>query len=211
MLSDYGCNIWRRFRRDPVTCPCLFSGPSYPEEVGVQICKKGFKSTIAPGRLALAALFCLSAAEARAAELNGGTLRWTAQGDQIYRCSEDGGLPHWVLERPQAVLKDQEGLVKAEHGAGPTWRADDGSEVQGVVVTVIPAPKPDAISWLVLRVSGHAGHGLLDDIAYILRTDTDGGIAPETGCDMTRFGRLLAVPYGATYTFIAGVGLHARK
>ena len=177
----------------------------------MRISKKDFSRMVAPGRLALAALFCLSAPEARAAEWDEGALRWTAQGDQIYRCSQDGGSPHWVLEHPRAVLRDQEGLVRAEHEAGPTWRAGDGSEVQGTVVTVIPAPKPDAISWLVLRVSGHAGHGLFDDIAYILRTDTDGGIAPETGCDVTHSGRLLAVPYRATYTFIAGVSLHARK
>ena len=177
----------------------------------MRIGRKSFGIIVAPGCLALAALCCLSAPEAHAAEQEGGALRWTAQGDQIYRCSQNGGSPHWVLERPQAVLKDQEGLVRAEHAAGPTWRADDGSEVQGVVVTVIPSPKPDAISWLLLRVSGHAGHGLLDDVAYILRTDTDGGTAPETGCDMTRPGRLLAVPYRATYTFVAGASLHARK
>ena len=170
----------------------------------MRVCKKEYPSAIVLSLSTVAAICCFAAHEAHAEDEGTGLLRWMAQGDQIYRCKPDSGLPHWVLERPEAVLKDTAGLVRAQHGAGPTWRAGDGSELQGVVVTVIPAPKPDAISWLVLRVSRHAGHGLLDAIAYILRTDTEGGIAPETGCDMARSGRLIAVPYHATYTFIAG-------
>ena len=177
----------------------------------MRVCKTGFRRLIAPGYLALSPLFCLAATDVCAAEQNGAALRWMAQGAQIYRCSQNSGSSRWILERPTAVLKDEDGLVRAKHEAGPTWRAGDGSEVQGAVVMVIPAPKPDAISWLVLRASGHAGHGLFDDIAYILRTDTDGGIAPETGCDIARSGQLLTVPYRATYTFIAGVSLHARQ
>ena len=177
----------------------------------MQVGQMGFGGKVWPGCFALTALLCFAAPKVRAEDGDGGALRWTAQGDQIYRCSQDSGSPQWVLEGPQAVLKDKGGLVRAEHEAGPIWRADDGSEVQGVVVTAIPAPKLDAISWLVLRVSRHAGRGLLDGVAFILRTDTDGGIAPETGCDTAQAGRLIAVPYRATYTFIAGAHLPAAK
>lgn len=80
-----------------------------------------------------------------------------------------------------------------------------------MVVAAIPAPKPDAISWLVLRASRHAGRGLLDGVAFILRTDINGGTAPDAGCDAARAGRLIAVPYRATYTFIAGAQPPAAK
>jgi Protein of unknown function (DUF3455) len=177
----------------------------------MRITEDGFSRTSSSGYIAvaIAALLCLTVLEVRAEDHDVEALRWVAQGDQIYRCRHDSGLARWVLERPAAVLHDKNGTVTAEHGAGPVWRASDGSEVQGVVVTAIPAPKSGAIAWLVLRVSHHAGHGLLDGIAYILRTDTEGGVAPETGCDTAQSGHEVAVPYRATYTFIAGSGTPA--
>ncbi len=172
----------------------------------MRIVEDGSSQPILPGCAAatVAVLLCFAVSGVRAEDRDGGVLRWMAQGNQIYRCSQDNGRNQWVLARPQAVLKDKDGVVKAEHGAGPTWRAGDGSEVQGVVVTTIPAPKLGAISWLVLRVSRHIGRGLLDHVAYVLRTDTDGGIAPEAGCDSSQPSREVSVPYHAIYTFIAG-------
>jgi hypothetical protein len=38
-------------------------------------------------------------------------------------------------------------------------------------------------------------------VNYIVRTHTEGGVAPATGCDKAREGAETRVQYSATYTF----------
>lgn len=145
--------------------------------------------------------------EVQAAQLPG-VLRWFATGAQVYVCRKTSGEFTWTFERPAATLADAAGAVQAEHGAGPSWTARDGSKVVGTVLTTIPAPGSGAIPWLVLQAVKHEGQGLMSDVAFVLRTDTEGGVAPSSGCDAGRDGAHTEVPYRATYTF---VGAHAAS
>ena len=43
--------------------------------------------------------------------------------------------------------------------------------------------------------------GLLDKVAYVVRSGTAGGAAPATGCDAAHANAESRVPYSATYTF----------
>ena len=149
--------------------------------------------------LALATL--VAAPRAQAAGM-AGVIRWHAQGTQIYDCRKSPAGYAWVLRQPDATLTDADGRVQAHHGAGPSWTAADGSSIGGRPITVIPSPRADAIPWLVLQASSHDGHGLFDDVTYVLRTETVGGVAPPTGCDPEHEGAVAAVPYQATYSFL---------
>lgn len=125
--------------------------------------------------------------------------RWNAKGDQVYTCKPDGDRLAWTLLQPDAVLMDADGRQQGTHGAGPSWRSNDGSAVFGAVVATIPAPRPGAVAWLVLRAARHDGAGRMAAVAFVIRTDTDDGAAPSTPCIA---GHELRVPYTATYIFV---------
>ena len=131
-----------------------------------------------------------------------GVVRWVGTGSQVYACKREGDRFAWALQRPEATLTDAGGTLQGGHGAGPSWTALDGSTVFGAVVTVVPSPVPGAVPWLVLRASRHAGDGMMSDVGYVLRTDTEGGTVPISGCDPSRDGMEERRPYHATYTFL---------
>ena len=129
-------------------------------------------------------------------------LRWHAQGTQVYGCQKSAAGYAWVLQRPDATLTDADGHFRAHHGAGPRWTAADGSSITGRAITTIPAPRAGAIPWLVLQTDAPDGHGTLDGVTYVLRTETVGGVAPAAGCDPDHEGAIASVPYEATYSFL---------
>ncbi len=139
---------------------------------------------------------------ARAAGPANGVVHWIGKGSQVYACIHDGDRFAWTLQRPDATLIDDTGTPRGQHGAGPSWTAWDGSQVFGAVLTSVPAPKPGAIPWLVLRASRHVGSGMMSGVGYVLRTDTEGGTAPAAGCDAAHVGAEERRPYRATYTFL---------
>lgn len=117
-------------------------------------------------------------------------------GFQIYTCSDTPTGPKWSLTAPDAKLLDAAGKTIGSHFAGPTWKLEDGSQVQGERVGSKPAPEAGSVAWLLLRAK--AGTGKLAEVAFIQRTETHGGTAAESACmpgDTSR------VPYTATYTF----------
>jgi hypothetical protein len=131
-----------------------------------------------------------------------GVIRWHGWGAQIYVCETSPGGYVWVLRRPDATLTDFAGRVRGHHGAGSSWTATDGSRIVGQPVTIIPAPRPDAVPWLVLKADTHDGHGVLNGVTYVLGTETAGGVAPTTGCDPDHAGAVATIPYQATYSFL---------
>jgi len=54
---------------------------------------------------------------------------------------------------------------------------------------------------LLLKATDTQGHGLLTAVNYIIRSETKGGIAPQSGCDAVHAGTTVRVPYSAVYTF----------
>jgi hypothetical protein len=119
-------------------------------------------------------------------------------GFQIYTCTETRGGPKWVLTAPDAKLLDSSGKTIGSHFAGPTWKLEDGSQVQGDRIASRPAPEAGSVAWLLLRAKAGTATGKLADIAFIRRTETHGGVAADSACTT---GDTSRVSYTATYTF----------
>jgi len=126
------------------------------------------------------------------------------KGVQVYGCTPGGAGYAWKLKAPDAVLTNAVGDKVGHHFAGPTWQADDGSLVLGEPVVTSRSPDTGAIPWLVVRAKGHGGQGLFSGVSYVVRSDTEGGAAPATGCDAGHSGAEARVGYSATYTFFPG-------
>jgi Protein of unknown function (DUF3455) len=128
-----------------------------------------------------------------------------AQGAQIYLCGRGvDGQPQWTLKAPDAELRDDKGHVIGHHGAGPSWKYSDGSEVTGKAAAHVDSPDPAAVPWLRVAVVSHAGSGLFDKVSTIQRIHTHGGQPPPaTQCDPTKPGTEVKVPYTADYYFYA--------
>ena len=156
------------------------------------------------GWVCTAALAVPLAAAAQAAPVRG-PLVLTAEGKgiQVYRCDTASGAPAWVLDHPDAELRDLQGNLLGKHSAGPTWQYKDGSTVVGQVLTKHPGKTDADVPWLSLRAVSHAGHGLFSRVETIERTDTVGGTPPAAGCDAAHTGQTQMVPYAARYSFYA--------
>lgn len=127
-----------------------------------------------------------------------------AKGVQIYTCKAASGSYAWTLKAPDAVLSDAKGHAIGKHFAGPSWQAVDGSVVVGEVLNASPAPDAGAVAWLVLHAKSHSGDGEMASVQYIVRTRTEGGAAPASGCDNAHAGAEVRVPYSAVYLFFRG-------
>ena len=130
-------------------------------------------------------------------------LELTADGVQIYTCEAKEGGVDWSFKAPEANLFDKQGRQVGTHFAGPTWKFDDGSEVVGEVIAKADATEPRAIQWLLLRAKSHQGSGALSAVAYIRRTETQGGLAPSTGCDASHRAQQARMRYSVVYQFFS--------
>jgi Protein of unknown function (DUF3455) len=106
-----------------------------------------------------------------------------ATGVQVYSCEYDAAHHlGWKFKNPLASLYDDHGQLLVHHFAGPSWRADDGSEIKGQVLAQAPGQTPGAIPWLLLKTTSTGGDGLLSTVHYVRRVDTVGGAAPSEPC-----------------------------
>jgi hypothetical protein len=133
-----------------------------------------------------------------------------ATGVQIYRCIADKNDPShyaWVLKAPEAELFDGAGHSVGKHYAGPTWEAKDGSRVTGQVSARVDSPDPKSVAWLLLGAGSVSaaipGGGLFAGVRYVQRLHTQGGSAPQEGCNQLFADREVRVPYSADYWFYA--------
>lgn len=120
-------------------------------------------------------------------------------GSQIYSCVLQEGHYNWKLKAPEAKLLDDSGKVIGTHSAGPKWRLYDGSEVLGKLLA--SEPRPGTIPWLKLQAQSIGNKGQLNQVDMVLRTNTQGGVAPPDGCDLAHAGAEAKVAYSATYSF----------
>src|ERR1700744_3734515 len=67
------------------------------------------------------------------------------EGVQIYTCAKDADWA-WKFKGPDAMLFDAEHHSIGRHFAGPKWRLEDGSEVQGK--TLNSRPQAGTVPWL---------------------------------------------------------------
>jgi hypothetical protein len=97
-------------------------------------------------------------------------------------------------------MYDAAGKVAARHFYGPTWQANDGSEIKGSVLVANPSPAgPRNAPWLVLHVIPDQRQGLFAQATTVTRTDTDGGGPPVQPCTTADQGMTVKVPYSARY------------
>ena len=138
-----------------------------------------------------------------------------AVGVQIYTCTAPTGggtAPYtWALKAPDAKLYDTSCTLVGTHGAGPSWRSEaDGSTVVGAAAARVDAPDTHtAIPWLLLRAVAHTGTGVMSEMIAVQRVDTQGGVAPTSGCDAAHVGSDTSVAYTATYYFYKSKGRDA--
>lgn len=144
------------------------------------------------------------AAHAQAPATKSAAIEAFAKGVQIYTCKAANGSYAWTLKAPEASLSDAKGHAIAKHFAGPSWQAEDGSVVVGEPVQASPSPDAGAIPWIVLHAKSHTGSGEMASVQYIVRTRTEGGVAPASGCDASHAGAEVRVPYSAVYLFFRG-------
>ena len=129
---------------------------------------------------------------------------YEGRGVQIFRCKARDAAPSWQLLGPDAQLFDAHGKIVARHFFGPSWQADDGSEITGKVVVANASPDgPGNAPWLVLRIVSEQGPGLLAHAQIVTRTDTHGGGTPIQACNTADDGTTMKVPYAARYVFFS--------
>jgi hypothetical protein len=123
-----------------------------------------------------------------------------ATGYQVYECKAGASGPQWAFKAPEAELTEN-GQRVGTHYAGPTWEAADGSKVVGQVVS--SAPSAGTIPHLLLQRKDGSGAGRFAKVAFVVRHDTVGGLAPSQPCDAAAVSSLAKSPYEATYDFYA--------
>lgn len=148
-------------------------------------------------------------------------LQTTAYGTQNYMCLPSATGVAWRFVGPQATLYPPSApLQVATHFLSPnpeeqglprpTWQnSQDGSVVWAKLVQPSTDPNyvaPGAIPWLKLEKAGVAegptGGAMLSKTTFILRVNTQGGVAPAIGCsDAAQIGTLALVPYSTDYFF----------
>jgi hypothetical protein len=119
-----------------------------------------------------------------------------AEGVQIYRWNGTS----WVFVAPEAILyadEDGHGVVGI-HYAGPTWESNSGSKVVAAVAER-QTVDPDSIPWLKLAATFADGPGIFENITFIQRVNTTGGVAPSEDGDL--IGEEVRIPYTAEYYF----------
>ena len=126
-------------------------------------------------------------------------LQARGEGVQIYTCAHNNDTWAWKLKAPEATLLDEQHHPIGKHFAGPKWHLDDGSEVQGKLIASVP--QAGTIPWLTLSAVSTGGEGRLASVNFVRRTDTEGGLAPATGCDAQHADAEVRVPYSAAYSF----------
>jgi hypothetical protein len=119
-----------------------------------------------------------------------------ASGVQIYRWNGS----NWAFMGPEAALFADRGFhgQVGIHYGGPTWEANDGSQVVAARQADC-SPYPGAIPWLLLSATWISDHGLFSRVTHIQRVNTIGGTAPAL--PGTFVGEEARVPYTAEYYF----------
>ena len=128
-------------------------------------------------------------------------MEFTGHGTQVYSCQQAGTAYSWSLLGPDAHMFDANGKIVARHFYGPSWQANDSSEIKGKVTLANAAPFN--APWLVLQVVSEQGQGIFAHVTTIVRTDTHGGGAPTIACSVVEKGQTVKIPYNARYTFFS--------
>lgn len=171
----------------------------------------GFENQISAGREEQAQpIGCEAEIPATLAVPEGNRLAYRAYatGVQIYevrRSATDPNVFVWVNTAPSANLYIQPSYnnLVGTHYAGPTWAFIQGPYKDEKVVASkwkVETVDPTAIPWLLLKtVESLSSPG--NQVTYIQRVCTAGGMPPATVPNESNLGQVEQVPYTATYLF----------
>jgi hypothetical protein len=122
--------------------------------------------------------------------------RLYAVGTQNYRWNGTA----WTFIEPVATLyADVNYHVKVGiHYAGPTWEGNIGGKVTATRVAGC-TPDATAIPWLLLQTTANNPPGILNQVTYIQRVNTKGGLAPTA--PGVSVGAVAEVSYSTEYYF----------
>jgi hypothetical protein len=104
------------------------------------------------------------------------------------------------LKAPEAELKSSTGEILGKHGAGPSWTLNDGSSIVGNIPPLKNSPASAGIPWLLVAVKSKSGSGILNQVDYVMRVATEGGVAPVE--PPKGEGETVKIKYHAVYLFL---------
>lgn len=125
-------------------------------------------------------------------------------GHTTYECRAQTNMPAqhaWAFVGPEAKLQTRSGNVIGRYWGPPaTWESQDGSQVTATQVATAPAGSGNLPLQLV-KADPATGSGVMQNVTYIQRVATRGGVAPSTPCTAATLGQKQVVPYQADYIF----------
>lgn len=125
-------------------------------------------------------------------------------GQITYECRTKKDMPsqyEWAFVGPDAKLQTRGGQVIGRYWGPPaTWENNDGSKVTATQVAVAPAGSGNLPLQLV-KAEPATGTGAMQNVSYIQRVATRGGVAPSMACSAANMGQKQVVPYQADYIF----------
>ena len=132
-------------------------------------------------------------------------LETTAVGVLNYECRANTpttGSYGWALASPKADLLDRTGKTVASYSGPPaTWSYMDGSSVVGTQLTVAPVIGATNLAMQLSKGTPGVGTGLLQNVSYVQRIKTKGGLDFSKPCTQAEMGDKMTLPYQADYIF----------
>lgn len=129
-------------------------------------------------------------------------LETRASGVLNYECRPTPSGPYgWVLMSPKANLLDRTGKdVVAYSGPPARWTHIDGSSIVGNQVSVASNGEYN-LPLQLSRAEPSTGSGALQNISFIQRIKTKGGVEKTMPCGDLTAGKKVTLPYQADYIF----------
>ena len=132
-------------------------------------------------------------------------LETTAVGVLNYECRTNvptPGMIGWTLASPKADLLDRTGKTVASYSGPPaTWSHVDGSSVVGSQLAVAPVVGATNLPMQLSKGTPGTGTGMLQNVSYIQRIKTKGGLDFSKPCTQAEIGDKMTLPYQADYIF----------
>jgi len=125
-------------------------------------------------------------------------------GSITYECRAKAGAAgghEWFFVGPDAQLSGRGGQAMGRYFGPPaTWEGKDGSRVTATQVAVAAGGAAD-IPLQLVRANPATGAGVMQDVSYIQRVNTRGGVAPAMACGAANVAQRQVVQYQAYYIF----------
>ena len=132
-------------------------------------------------------------------------LETTAVGVLNYECRANvptAGMIGWTLASPKADLLDRTGKTVVSYSGPPaTFAHVDGSSVVGTQLAIAPVIGATNLPMQLSKGAPGSGAGMLQDVSYIQRIKTKGGLDFSKPCTQTEIGDKMTLPYQADYIF----------